>query len=338
MEATPVEPEPPAHAVPRSFHRDADGRTTVDCPPRELGARLAAGGALWVDIDSTQRAQHALLEHVFRLHPLAIDDTLNPQTRVKLEEYDGHLFVVVRGVAFRAATDDPYDLETSNLYAFLGPTWLVTVHAGPCEAVERVAATLRRAPDLLRSGVERTLHAVLDQTVDAFFPILEQVDAFVDALEERVFVDFDEAALRDLFQVKRLVLSLRRYLQPSREVLNVLTNRPSALLTPAAQLYFRDIYDHVLRINDALDTYRELLSSTMESYLTQVSNRLGTVTKALSVVATLSIPFVVISGMWGMNFTAIPLAEAPYGFWVMLVAQAALGAALLGLLRWRRLL
>jgi magnesium transporter len=104
------------------------------------------------------------------------------------------------------------------------------------------------------------------------------------------------------------------------------------------QLYFRDIYDHVLRINDSIDTYRELLSSTMDSYLTQVSNRLGSVTKALSVVATLSIPFVVVSGMWGMNFAAIPLADAPHGFWLMLVAQAAAGVGLLAFLRWRRLL
>ena len=130
-----------------------------------------------------------------------------------------------------------------------------------------------------------------------------------------------------------MVLSLRRYLAPEREIFNVLTNRPSPFLTPDIQLYYRDIYDHVLRINDALDTYRDLLSSTMESYLSQVSNKLGQVTKGLSLVATMSVPFVVVSGMWGMNFVRIPLAENAWGFEIMLLVQLALGIGLVWLLK-----
>ncbi len=144
--------------------------------------------------------------------------------------------------------------------------------------------------------------------------------------------------MHDVFAVKRLVLSLRRFLAPQREVFNVLTNRPTPLLPPETQVYFRDVYDHVLRINDALETFRELLSNTMDSYLNQVSNRLAMVTKGLSVVATLSIPFVVVSGMWGMNFQYVPLAEWRYGFLFLLVLQLAMGAGLVALLRWRRLL
>lgn len=322
--------------LPRTIYRSPTGEDVLECHPREVTQLLEARRPLWVDIDSTVRSQHALLEKVFKFHPLAIEDTLNPASRVKLEEYDGYLFIIIRGISFAADTDDPYDLETQDLYCFLGSHYLVTVHAGPMPSVDRVADAMRRSPDLLSRGVERALHAILDDTIDSFFPILDQIDAFIDGLEERVFVAFDEDALRDLFQVKRLVLSLRRYLQPSREVMNVLTNRPSTLLTPDVQLYFRDIYDHVLRINDALDTYRDLLSSTMDSYLTQVSNRLGQTTKALSVLATMSIPFVVVSGMWGMNFTTMPLSNWPHGFWFMLLLQLGLGALLLFFLRWRR--
>jgi len=138
--------------------------------------------------------------------------------------------------------------------------------------------------------------------------------------------------------VKRLVLSLRRHVAPEREVFNVLTNRPSALLSPESQIYFRDIYDHVLRINDSIDTYRDLLSSVLDSYLTQVSNRLGKVSKGLAVVATVSLPFVVISGMWGMNVQHIPLADHPHAFWWMLAIQLGLGAILVVALRYRKLL
>ncbi|NCW44937.1 MAG: hypothetical protein EBV77_05535, partial [Gemmatimonadaceae bacterium] len=271
----PGRPDP----APRTIYRSPQGTDVLDCHPRDVPQLLAQGGPLWVDIDSTVRSQHALLEKVFGFHPLAIEDTLNPASRVKLEEYPGYLYIIIRAVQFAADTDDPYDLETKDLHCFLGPDYLVTVHAGPVPSVDLIHDTLRRSPDLLSRGVERTLHAILDSTIDAYFPLLDQVDDFIDGLEERVFVNFDELALRDVFKVKRLVLSLRRYLQPTREVLNVLTNRPSTLITPDVQIYFRDVYDHVLRINDELDTYRDLLSSTMDSYLTQVSNRLGVTTK-----------------------------------------------------------
>lgn len=323
----------------RSFFRDADGHLWRDLKPIELATALKQeGGQLWVDIDSTQRCQHALLEKVFSFHPLSIEDTLSPNGRVKLEEFPAYLFVTLRAVTFCETTDDPYDLETANLYLFVGTNFLVTVHAGKAPSVEAVVAIVERNTDLLERGVGRIAHMVMDTAIDEYFPILDQVDGFVDSLEERVFARFEQSAMQDIFQVKRLVLSLRRYLMPQREIFNALANRPTKFLDPAVQVYFRDVYDHVLRINDSLDTYRELLSSTMDSYLTQVSNRLGHITKGLSVVATISIPFVVISGMYGMNFQDIPLSHHPHGFWIMLVLQVLIGIGLLAVLRWKELL
>jgi magnesium transporter len=305
-----------------------------DLSLRELATRARDGsGRLWVDIDSSSRQQFALLEKVFNFHPLAIEDVLNPNSRPKVEEYDGFLFVILRVVRFCEETTDPYDLETINLYFFIGTNFLVTAHAGASPAIELAAQNVVRSHELLSRGAARMAHHIMDISVDEYFPILDRVDEFIDGIEERVFTSFDEAALRDIFSVKRMVLSLRRYLAPQREIFNVLTNRPSPLLSSDVQLYFRDVYDHMLRINDAMDTYRDLLSSTMESYLSQVSNRLGQVSKGLAIVATLSVPFVVVSGMWGMNFTRIPLAEDPWGFEIMLVLQLVLGFALVALLK-----
>ena len=326
----------PANFVPGSFHLDAAGQLRRNLTLKELAEARSGGGPLWVDIDPGNRAQFALLEKVFGFHPLAIEDTLNPATRPKIEDYGDFLFLVVRGIRFADETEDPYDVETYNLYFFLGRDLLVTVHAHHSRSVAAMAERLERNPDILARGTARLMHGIADMVIDHYFPILDQIDDFVDGLEDRVFGEFDESALRDIFSVKRLTLTLRRHLAPQREVFNALTNRPSALLAPEIQLYFRDIYDHVLRINESLETYRELLSSTMDSYLTQVSNRLGTITKALSVVATLSIPFVVVSGMFGMNFARIPLSDHPAGFWVMLVVQLVVGVVLVGILRWRR--
>lgn len=338
-EPLPVPPPARDPARPRSFVALADGRVLQDVPAAELQRRVREhDGELWVDVDVTNRHQVAFLENVCGFHPLAIEDALNPNSRVKLEEYTGYLFMIIRGVRFFEETHDPYDLETFNLCFFLGPNFVVTAHSGASEAIVGTADRLERNPDLLRRGAEHLMHAIMDSAVDAYFPLLDQIDDFVDGLEERVFQRFDQEALRDIFGVKRLVLSLRRHLSPQREVFNVLTNRPNSLLQPEMQVYFRDVYDHMLRINDSLETYRELLSSVLDSYLTQVSNRLGMITKGLSVIATLSIPFVVISGMWGMNFQHIPLSAHPHAFWWMLALQLALGAILLVILRVLRLI
>lgn len=319
------------------YHGGGDVRTNLSRD--EIAAAVASGtGTLWVDIDVRDPEAVALLSEIFHFHPLAIEDSLNPQSRVKIEEYSNFLILIVRTIAFVAHTEDPYDIETVNLTCFLGKNFLVTAHGGHTTPIDETREVLEKKPELVSAGPSRLMHAVVDEAVNAYFPILDQLDEFMDGLEEKVFASFDRSALREIFSVKRLVLSLRRHLAPERDVFSVLTNRPTTLLTPDAQVYFRDIYDHVLRINDSLETYRELLSNTLDSYLTQVSNRLGTVTKALSVVATVSLPFVVVSGMWGMNFDEIPLAHTSHGFWTMLVVQLGLGGLLLALLRWRKLL
>lgn len=325
--------------VPRSVLRAADGTVRTGLDAGAIAAALQdATAALWVDLDARVPEEHALLERFFRFHPLAIEDTLNPNSRIKTEEYPGYLFTVIRGVRYDESTADPYDLETFNLYFFLGANYLVTVRRSDATACDEIWQRMAEDPALTMRPPARLMHVIMDRAVDDYFPVLDRLDDFIDDLEERVFVTYDERAIREIFGVKRLVLSLRRHLLPEREVMNVLTNRPTPLLPPETQVYFRDVYDHILRITDSLDTYRELLSSTLDSSLTQTSNRLATVTKTLSVLATLSIPFVVVSGMWGMNFGRVPLQDEPFGFWLMLLLQLAFGGAMVLLLKWRGLL
>jgi magnesium transporter len=314
-----------------------NGNVRRDLDVRDIAAAVRESkGTLWVDIDTNSRQQVALLDKIFGFHHLAIEDVLNPNSRAKVEEYDGYLFVIIRAVRFAESTEDPYDLETVNLGMFIGKNYLVTCHAGPAAAINQVHELSARSPDLVARGPARLAHQIMDVAVDAYFPILDRMDEFIDHLEERVFEKFNEESLRDIFAVKRLALSLRRYLAPHREIFNVLSNRPSSLLPADVQVYFRDVYDHMLRIIDSLDTYRDLLSSTLESYLSQVSNRMGRVTQGLTIVATLSVPFVVVSGIYGMNFERIPLASHPFGFVIMVALQLLLGIGLVALLKLRR--
>lgn len=321
---------------PRSWYRDAAGTVRQDLDPRDFFAIVASGtGLLWADIDLRSREQHELLEKAFKFHPLSVEDTLSSEGRVKFEEFPTYALAVVRAVRFVAETEDLYDIETFNLWCFFGRNFVVTVRGAHAPGVNATMERLIKSTDLLERGPSRLIHHILDTTVDAYFPIMDQLDAFVDGLEERVFVSFEQEAVRDIFSVKRLVLQLKRHIAPMREVFNVMQGRPCALIPSDAQVYFRDVYDHVYRLNESLDTYRDLISSTMDSYLTQVSNRMGKVTKGLTVVATLSVPFVVVSGMWGMNFTDLPLAAWPHGFWVMLAVQLGLGGVLLWVIQRR---
>ena len=328
-----------AGTAPMSAFRHPSGEIDVHLSPEAMGeAFTSREGTLWVDLDVSDPAQAKLLSDLFHFHPLAVEDALNPNSRVKAEEYPEFLVVVARVVSFCETTPDPYDLETANLTFFVTERALITTHMESLPAVQALVERLRANPDLLERGPARIAHQVLDTAVDAYFPVLDRLDEFVDDMEQRVFGRFDDELLQEIFKVKRLVISLRRFLAPQREVLSQLTMRPSRFLPPDTQLYFRDVYDHMLRITDALDSYRDLLSSTLDSYLTQVSNRLGSVSKGLAGFGALSIPFVVIAGVYGMNFDRIPLSHHPYGFEIMVCVQLALSAGLLLGLRWRGML
>ena len=338
-----VPPHPPQRlstSVPHSVVRRADGEIERDLSLEALRAAFERpdGGTLWVDLDVSDPTQAALLTDLFRFHPLAVEDARNPSSRVKAEEYPGFLLVIARVVSFCEETPDPYDLETANLTLFLTESAVVTTHMETLPAIQALVQRMESSPDLLGRGPARVAHQVLDLAVDAYFPVLDQLDEFVDDMEQRVFGDFDDRLLHEIFQVKRLVISLRRYLAPQREVLSQLTNRPSRFLPPEAQLYYRDVYDHMLRITDALDSYRDLLSSTLDSYLSQVSNRLGAVSKGLALVGALSVPFVVIAGVYGMNFEYIPLAHHRYGFEIMVGIQFLLAGLLLAGMRWKKMI
>ena len=332
--ATTAVVQPQTSNLPRSWVREAGGEIKRDVALKDLSAALATPTSIvWVDIDVTNRAQLAMLEKVFGFHPLAIEDTINPNSRVKIDDYDSYIFTIIRGVEFDPSTSDPYDLTTYNLCCFLGKNYLVTAHATPIKSIDAFMERCSANPDILARGAPRAMYTVMDMSVDAYFPLLDRVNDFIDEIEERAFKGYQQEVIEELSAVKRTVLTLKRHLIPERDVFNSLANRPSPLMSIEEQRYFRDLYDHVLRINDSLDQYRDLLSSVLEASLMQLSNRLGSITKGLAVVATISVPFVVVSGMWGMNFEHIPLSGARNGFWIMLVIQLALGVALLAYIR-----
>jgi magnesium transporter len=232
-------------------------------------------------------------------------------------------------IRFDEGTPDPFDLATSNLYFFLGKNFLVTVHATPSLSCGAVRERLMRNPELLARGAEMTMHNIIDQSVDAYFPLVEQLNTLVDTLEERLFEQFDERLIHEIFKAKRAAFSFRRHVGPLREVLNILTNRPCTFIRSETQLYYRDIYDHTIRIMESLDTVRDLLAGVLETYLSQTSNRMNKVMKQLSIVATIALPLIVVGGIYGMNFSQMPWTHHPYGFYGALLTMVAVSGTML---------
>ncbi|MBI4543634.1 MAG: magnesium/cobalt transporter CorA [Gemmatimonadetes bacterium] len=319
---------------PTSYFLDSAGAVRRDLGRTALGEAVRGGkGPLWVDIDSRREEEWSLLAELFHFHPLAIEDTRSPDCRVKLEEYEDHLFVVMRGVRFATWTPAPYDIDPINLYLFLGPHYVVTVQAEPLESTRSVAERLEAAPEVLRRGVDYIAYMILDTLVDFYFPLLDQVDSFVDELEDDVFERSGERTMQGIFELKRTLLALRRQLAPMREVAASLANRPSRYLRPETQVYLRDVYDHVVRQLESVETFRDLVAGVMETHLSVMSNRMGQVMKSLSVVATLILPASLVAGIYGMNFEAMPGLHNPYGFWISMLAMFLVSGGLLYYMR-----
>ncbi len=301
----------------------------------EITSALREGTPLWVDIDSSDDLQWRHLASIFHFHPLAIEDTRSPQGRVKIEEYGDYVFLVVRDTDFDHDTEDPYDLSFQNICIFLGRSYVVTVHAGESPAVNGVLSHLRAGPLPAGTSADRLAYYVLDGVIDRYFPLLDQIDAFVGDLEEGI-LGGERQVLDNVFHLRRTLAQLRRHLAPAREVLATLANRPSPCLQPETQIYFRDVYDHVVRELEAVETYRDLLSGAMETYFSVISNRMNEVIKAITVIGTVVLPPTLIASAFGMNFRFIPMAGHPLGFWFAWLLMLVVSLLFVAYLWWKR--
>lgn len=318
-------------------------------PAREIGraaptqevvnAARSGGTPVWAHVDSAAAPNWPQLAEQMGFHPLAIEDTLSPHCRVKLEEYENCLFIVVRDAYFASETPEPYDFASTNLYLFLGPSFLVTVQAGPSRAVETLAERMRATPELPGRGIDYLAYVLIDTLVDLYFPLIDEIDHFVDGIETDVFEHGgSRESMSRIFELKRTLLALRRHQAPMREVTATLANRPSPYCSPGIQLYFRDVYDHVVRQLESVETYRDLISGVMDLYFSVISNRMNEIIKALSIVATIVLPPTLVAGIYGMNFenSIFPEWTDPHGFWWAMLMMVGITGALLAYLKTKR--
>lgn len=271
-----------------------------DLTATEAGKYLESPRVTWVhcqgdaDVPLLQRISDA-----FRLHPLAMEDVINAGQRSKVDIYDEQqVFVVLNLPVLR---DEKLHVEQVSL--FLGPTFVVSFHAGPSDIFEPVRHRLRGPVGRFRNaGADYLLYALIDLVVDQAFPVLEEYDDALEELEELVLGDPDKDTLETIHFVKRELVQIRKALWPQREAINSLIRDEHPLVTETTKIYLRDAHDHALRVLEMLDAFREMATGIMEVYLSSVSNRMNDVMRVLTIIATIFIPLSFVAGVYGMNF------------------------------------
>ena len=273
---------------------------------------LAGGARLWIDADDHDEHFSAFLTDVLKLHPLAVEDILQDRPSPKVEDYGDYLYIVAHGILREKKGTE--SLQTVEVDIVLGSQWVLTHHVGPSLPCNSVTAELARNPRPLERGPGFVVHAVLDHMVDYYLPVMDDFDDEVDAIESAVIQNPTRDVLEQLFRVKRSLQRLRRIAVYQREVLKRLSHGEFEQIPDKALPFFRDVYDHFIRVADLADSYRELLSGALDAYLSVVSNRMNEVMKALTLVATIMLPLTFIAGVYGMNFEHMPELKWRYGY------------------------
>ncbi len=290
---------------------------------------------LWIDSWGADNPQAVALAHdVFHFHPMAIDDCFGAREHPKIEGFEeNYLFVITHGIT---AHSTPERTDTIELDAFLGKRFLFTYHEHPSRSVAATWDLVRRdhgGP--LRRGPSSVFHAILDRQVDSTEPVLEELEERIEQVEARMLGRPRRGDLVRLLALKRTTLHLRRWLTKQREVMLRLARNEFTVVPPHEAILFRDIYDHVFRFTDWLETHREMITSMQETYLSVTNLRLGEIMKFLTIFTAALMPLTVITGIYGMNFEHMPELHARWGYPAVLGLMAVVATVVLLLFKRR---
>jgi magnesium transporter len=287
--------------------------TTID--EANIRDHLKRDHFFWLDLTAPSHEEITKLRELFGFHPLALEDTEHFDQRPKLDNYGDYVLLVFYG-AWRHRRDDPEPLREVHL--FVSGHYVVTVHRDPLPPLEQQRELL---DGRVLHSEQFLLYRILDALTDSFFPILSDMDDEIDDLEAAVLQDPTEHQLERLFSLKRQLVAMRKVITPQRDLFARSVDQIAEL--PGLELderdYFRDIYDHLIRISDLIDSYRDLLSGATDLYLSTVSNRQNDVMKQLTVIATIFLPLAFITGFFGQNFGFMVnhLIRSTWTFWVI---------------------
>jgi len=291
---------------------------------------------LWLDIKNPGKKEFDLLANVFDFHPLSIEDARKPQELPKIDEFNKYILVVFHRIAYNLKTGK---IEPKEIDIFLGKNFIVSVHSNSSHGIEDIMDDMEKKPHIMEFGPDIILHRIIDYFIDRYFPLIRYFDGEIDDLEEKIIkgrVGGPQAILKKMMKLKRDILELKQSIGPQRVVINRLSRRETPFISARGSVYFRDVYDHILRFYTELETYRDMISSTFKAYLsvasnrmTEASNRMNEVMKTLTIIATIFLPLTFITGLYGMNFGIMPELLWDYGYYSILLAMFVIAIGML---------
>ncbi|HEV7797645.1 MAG TPA: magnesium/cobalt transporter CorA [Pyrinomonadaceae bacterium] len=287
--------------------------------------REEEGNIIWADVsDPTSRDFEELAEE-FGFHHLSIEDCQNAHQRPKVEEYTGYYFIVLYEAELAGPTDR---LELRELNIFLGKNYLVTVHSRPIRAIATAARLWHEWTDRAEQGSGLLAYLLIDGIVDDYLPLLDIISERMDDLEESIFGEWRAEVIEDIFSIKKKLLYLRRSITPLRDVFNTMLRREQPIFPRETHVYFQDVFDHLIRVADTIDSLRDMLSSTMDAYLSVSGNRMNKIMKRLTSISTILMSVTLIAGIYGMNFVFMPELRWRFGYVYALLSMVVVGLAL----------
>jgi magnesium transporter len=281
-----------------------------------LSALSSHDALLWVDLENPNEFESDALVEIFNFHPLAVEDCLADHSQPKLDDYEEYLFLVMHAIRILRDEDTKSEeLATGELDIFFGRNYVVTFHKSPLKAVQNVSENIRKKPErFMGEGADVLAHAILDQLVDNYQPVVDLYDDKIDRLEEEIFNNPPPNYLSTLMQVKQDIFNLKRLVSPQRDTLSQLARNPTAFIRPEHQMYFRDVLDHLIRIYSVAESLHENLSNILQVYFSYSSVKLNEIVKHLTVLATLTMPPLIIASIYGMNFRHMPELTWEHGY------------------------
>jgi magnesium transporter len=285
----------------RILCRAAQDAAMIELPPEQLASALKVKrNLIWVDLSGEDNASYQpLLIGTFGFHPLAVEDALVETHLPKIDDWDEYLYVVLYGVDFDHAK---LEVDSHELDVFLGANYLVTHHTEHVNAIERLHSICQRDARRLQRGADYLLFELADALVADYMPCLDALDETANDLEDEVFNNPTKETLPRIFTLKRAAIQLRRILSPQREVLNRLARDQYRVIDAKERIYFRGVYDHLVRLHDINEGLRDLISGALDIYLSATSNRLNEVMRILTMVTVFGLPLTFIASFFGMNF------------------------------------
>ncbi len=298
-----------------SFFFKKGAELATNLPRERLFSLLGEkSGLLWIDLEAPTEFESDSLVEIFNFHPLAIEDCITDQSHPKVDDYEEYLFLVVHALALKQ-NGKHKELRTTELDIFVGENYVVTFHQEPLSCTTQVRdLALKKPATAMGEGSDMLVHQILDHLVDNYLPVLGDYDVRIDALERDMFRHASKDFLQTLLRIKQDVFDLRRIIGPQRDTLYSLTRNPSRFIKQKHLMYFRDIYDHLFRIHGMAETYHENLNNILQVYFSYSSFRLNEVLKRLTVLATVTMPPVIIASIYGMNFKHMPELQWPFGY------------------------